>query len=106
MIFDLCDAGPRCLGNNGCGGTRQQTASDPKMAKRIVVDFLVSARHGLYPGQIDWGYDFIRVLAWLGLAKNIQLPANLPPRSAITPLTDRALDIAAPGQAELSEAGR
>jgi stearoyl-CoA desaturase (delta-9 desaturase) len=64
--------------------------------------FPASARHGLYPGQIDLGYDFVRLLAWLGLAKNIQLPANLPPRSAITPLTARALSIAAPGQMELS----
>ena len=64
--------------------------------------FPASARHGRYPGQIDWGYDFIRLLAWLGLASNIQLPANLPARSAITPLTSRALDIAAPDQGEVS----
>jgi stearoyl-CoA desaturase (delta-9 desaturase) len=67
--------------------------------------FPASARHGLYPGQIDIGYEFVRLLTWLGLAKNIQLPANLPPRSAITPLTERALSIAAPGQAALSRNG-
>lgn len=65
--------------------------------------FPASARHGLYPGQIDPGFRFIQVLQWLGLAWDIQVPANLPPRSAITPLTDRALSIAAPGQAALSE---
>jgi len=65
--------------------------------------FPASARHGLYPGQIDWGYDFIRLLARLGLAKNIQLPENLPTRPSITPLSKRALSIAAPGQAEASK---
>jgi len=64
--------------------------------------FPASARHGLYPGQIDLGYEFVRMLAWLGLASNIQLPANLPARSAITPLTERALSVAAPEQAILS----
>jgi stearoyl-CoA desaturase (delta-9 desaturase) len=63
--------------------------------------FPASANHGLYPGQIDLGFEFVRLLARLGLAENIQLPSNLPPRSAITPLTERALDIAAPGQAAL-----
>jgi stearoyl-CoA desaturase (delta-9 desaturase) len=39
-----------------------------------------SARIGLYPGQSDWGYDFIRVLEALGLARDIVLPEHLPPR--------------------------
>ena len=30
-----------------------------------------SARHGLYPGQIDLGYRFIQVLERLGLAWNV-----------------------------------
>lgn len=60
--------------------------------------FPASANHGLYPGQIDLGYEFVRLLSWLGLARNIQLPSNLPPRSGLTPLTDRALSIAAVGQ--------
>ena len=64
--------------------------------------FPASARHGLYPGQIDWGYDFIRLLAWCGLAKNIMLPSNLPARPSITPLTARALSIAAPDQEAVS----
>jgi stearoyl-CoA desaturase (delta-9 desaturase) len=63
--------------------------------------FPASANHGLYPGQIDLGFEFVRLLARLGLAENIQLPSNLPPRSAITRLTERAHDIAAPGQAAL-----
>jgi sn-1 stearoyl-lipid 9-desaturase len=64
--------------------------------------FPASARHGLYPGQIDIGFRFIQLLERLGLAWNVQVPATLPPRSAITPLTARALSIAAPGQADLS----
>ena len=39
----------------------------------------------------------------LGLAWDVQVPSNLPPRSAITPLTERALSIAAPGQGALSD---
>lgn len=64
--------------------------------------FPASARHGLYPGQVDPGFWFLQMLQRLGLAWNIQVPASLPPRSAITPLTKRALSIAATGQAELS----
>ena len=45
-----------------------------------------SARHGLYPGQIDPGYRFIQVLEFLGLAWNVQTPENLPPRVGITPV--------------------
>ena len=64
--------------------------------------FPSSARHGLYPGQIDLGYRFIQLLELLGLAWNVKLPSTLPPRPGITPLTRRALDVAAPGQAEVS----
>lgn len=39
-----------------------------------------SARIGLYPGQSDWGWQFLRLLAVVGLAWNIKLPDNLPPR--------------------------
>lgn len=63
--------------------------------------FPSSARHGLYPGQIDLGYRFIQSLELVGLAWNIKLPARLPPRPGITPVTERALSITAPGQAEL-----
>ncbi len=59
-------------------------------------------RHQTLRNAIDWGYDFIRLLAWFGLARDIQLPANLPARSSITPLTDRALSIAAADQADAS----
>ncbi|MDB5977602.1 MAG: acyl-CoA desaturase [Nevskia sp.] len=48
--------------------------------------FPASARHGLYPGQIDLGFDFIRLLERLGLAWDIQTPDKLPPRQGITPL--------------------
>jgi fatty-acid desaturase len=63
--------------------------------------FPSSARHGLYPGQIDLGWHFIRLLEALGLAWNIKLPARLPPRPGITPMTERALSVTAAGQAEL-----
>lgn len=39
-----------------------------------------SARIGLYPGQHDWGYVFIRLLERLGLAWNVILPNDLPER--------------------------
>jgi stearoyl-CoA desaturase (delta-9 desaturase) len=64
--------------------------------------FPSSARHGLYPGQIDLGWHFVQLLQMMGLAWNVKLPTNLPPRPGISPVTDRALSIAAPGQAELS----
>jgi stearoyl-CoA desaturase (delta-9 desaturase) len=64
--------------------------------------FPSSARHGLYPGQVDLGWWFILLLERLGLAWNINVPASLPPRPGITPISARALSIAAPGQAELS----
>lgn len=67
--------------------------------------FPSSARHGLYPGQIDLGWYFVCFLEKLGLAWNVKVPAKLPPRPGITPVTRRALSIAAPGQAELSGKG-
>jgi fatty-acid desaturase len=63
--------------------------------------FPSSARHGLYPGQIDLGWHFIQLLAGLGLAWNVKLPATLPPRPGITPVQPRALSVAAPGQATI-----
>jgi fatty-acid desaturase len=66
--------------------------------------FPSSARHGLYSGQIDLGWHFIEWLERLGLAWNIKLPANLPPRPGITPVQRRALSIAAPGQASVHAA--
>lgn len=63
--------------------------------------FPSSARHGLYPGQIDLGYRFIQLLVLLGLASNVKLPANLPARPGITPLSARALSVASDDQADL-----
>lgn len=40
-----------------------------------------SARIGLYPRQSDWGYGFIALLARLGLAWDICLPADMPERA-------------------------
>ena len=61
--------------------------------------FPASARHGLYPGQIDLGYDFIRLLARLGLARNIRTPENLPARTGLTPISKRALSAVSVAQA-------
>lgn len=52
--------------------------------------FPASARHGLYPGQIDLGFRFVQLLEFIGLAWNVKTADNLPPRSGITPITDRA----------------
>lgn len=62
-----------------------------------------SAAHGLYPGQIDLGYQFILLLEKAGLAWDIKLPSNLPPRPGISPVTERALSIASPGQKDISK---
>lgn len=64
-----------------------------------------SARHGHYAEQIDLGWQFIRLLQWLGLAWNVRLPKNLPPRPGISPITERALGAAAPGQEAFSNTG-
>ena len=63
--------------------------------------FPSSARHGLYPGQTDPGWYFLCLLEKLGLAWELKLPKDLPPRKGITPLTKRALSIASPEQAAL-----
>ena len=58
--------------------------------------FPASARHGLYPGQTDIGYQFVLLLERLGLAWNIQTPEVLPTRAGITPLSPDALGILQP----------
>jgi fatty-acid desaturase len=55
--------------------------------------FPASARHGLYPGQVDIGFLFIRALARIGLASQIQTPQVLPPRQGITPVAADATSI-------------
>lgn len=45
--------------------------------------FPASARIGLYPGQSDWGYVFIRLLERIGLAWDIQTPDTLPDRALL-----------------------
>ena len=44
---------------------------------------------GPYPGQFDPGFRFIQLLQALGLAWNVKLPSNLPPRRGIKPLTSK-----------------
>jgi sn-1 stearoyl-lipid 9-desaturase len=55
--------------------------------------FPASARHGLYPGQVDIGFLFICWLARIGLASQIQTPQVLPPRQGITPVAADATSI-------------
>lgn len=57
-----------------------------------------SARHGLYPGQLDPGFRFIQLLEFFGLAWDIQTPDVLPPRSGISPIREEALFVASAGQ--------
>lgn len=52
--------------------------------------FPASARHGLYPGQIDLGFRFVKFLERIGLAWNVLEADMLPPREGITPITARA----------------
>jgi stearoyl-CoA desaturase (delta-9 desaturase) len=42
-----------------------------------------SARIGLYPGQSDWGFRFIRLLEWLGLAWEVRTPETMDRRGAL-----------------------
>jgi stearoyl-CoA desaturase (delta-9 desaturase) len=44
-----------------------------------------SARIGIYPGQSDWGYAFIRLLERAGLAWNLVLPEDLDREAALRP---------------------
>jgi len=43
-----------------------------------------SAKHGLYQGQLDLGFQFIRMLEFAGMAWDVQTPDTLPPRYGIT----------------------
>lgn len=54
--------------------------------------FPASARHGLYKGQIDLGFQFIKLLEKFGLAWNVQEADLLPLRQGITPLTEQATE--------------
>jgi stearoyl-CoA desaturase (delta-9 desaturase) len=66
--------------------------------------FPSSARHGLYPGQIDLGWAFIVLLKHLGLAWNVRVPANLPGRPGITPISARALSVVSNEQRDMMAA--
>jgi stearoyl-CoA desaturase (delta-9 desaturase) len=52
--------------------------------------FPASARHGLYPGQLDIGFQFVKLLERMGLAWDVQEAETLPLRPGITPITERA----------------
>ena len=68
--------------------------------------FPASARHGIYPGQIDLGWEFIKLLKALGLAWDIQTPDTLPARQTIRPMTDRAMDVVSESQRQYLEENR
>jgi len=53
--------------------------------------FPASARHGLYPGQIDIGFGFIKLLERFGLVWDIQTPDVLPPRPIISRVRARTV---------------
>jgi fatty-acid desaturase len=55
--------------------------------------FPASARHGLYPGQVDIGFAFIKLLQRFGLAWDVQTPDNLPMRPGITAVASDALSV-------------
>ncbi|TCS10201.1 hypothetical protein EV278_11958 [Caulobacter sp. BK020] len=42
-----------------------------------------STKLGLYPGQADWGFAFIRLLERLGLAWDVRTPDTLPERAGL-----------------------
>ena len=46
--------------------------------------FPASARHGLYPGELDIGFAFLKLLERFGCGWGIQTPDVLPPRRGIT----------------------
>jgi stearoyl-CoA desaturase (delta-9 desaturase) len=48
--------------------------------------FPASARHGLYPGQIDLGFRYIQILERVGLVWDVQTPDKLPPRPGLIPV--------------------
>ena len=52
--------------------------------------FPASARHGLYRGQWDPGFRYVKLLQKLGLAWNVRVADELPPRAGITPITPQA----------------
>ena len=52
-----------------------------------------SARHGLYPGQTDIGFGFIKLLERFGLAWDVQTPDNLPMRPGITAVSSDASSV-------------
>ncbi len=52
-----------------------------------------SARIGLYPGQSDWGFGFIRILERLGLAWNIMLPEHLGRAAVLTSVPSENLQL-------------
>jgi stearoyl-CoA desaturase (delta-9 desaturase) len=52
--------------------------------------FPASARHGLYQGQFDPGFHFIKFLERFNLAWDVKEADTLPPRNGITPLTEQA----------------
>ncbi len=58
--------------------------------------FPASAKHGLYPGQIDLGWHFLQGLEQLGLVWDVQTPDKLPPRDGITPVRDDAANVMKP----------
>jgi stearoyl-CoA desaturase (delta-9 desaturase) len=67
--------------------------------------FPASARHGLYPGQLDLGFNFLKWLERLGLVWHIQTPDTLPMRRGITRVTNGEVRIEPRATERVREAG-
>jgi stearoyl-CoA desaturase (delta-9 desaturase) len=65
--------------------------------------FPASARHGLYPGELDLGFAFVRALERLGWVWGVQTPQVLPLRTGLTPLRADAYSLAVGGAIRASE---
>jgi hypothetical protein len=63
-----------------------------------------SARIGLEPGQSDLGFVLIMLLERIGLAWDIAVPANMPPRSALRRVRDKKHHDMAPARSRLERA--
>ena len=57
--------------------------------------FPASARHGLYPGELDVGFGFLKLLERAGWVWDIQTPDVLPPRRGITAVRPGAATVMA-----------
>ncbi len=58
--------------------------------------FPSSAQHGIHAGELDLGFEVVRLFERVGLAWDVKTPANLPPRQGITALARAKPGLARP----------